>query len=279
MSSLQQRPCSLWITGAEGIGLYRTEFLFIDRARLPTEDEQYEQLRIVVEAMAPRPVTLRTFDIGGDKFASSFQLPSEMNPALGLRAVRLALERPDVFHVHLRAMLRASVHGSVRVMVPMVASVQEMREVRRALLRARASLVAEGHAIPADIPLGMMIEVPSAVFLADLFTHEAEFFSIGTNDLIQYCLAVDRTNRKLAPMASPFHPAVARMVRQVVAAARGAGLSVSVCGAMASDPYRGSDACRLGCTRAVHGRRQLFPRSKKRCGGSRGRRAKSSRPK
>jgi phosphotransferase system enzyme I (PtsI) len=222
--------------GAEGIGLYRTEFIYIDRTKMPTEDEQYELYRAVVEAVAPRPVTLRTFDIGGDKFASSFQLPAEMNPALGLRAVRLALSRPDVFLTHLRAMVRASSHGDLRIMVPMVSSVQELREVRSLLRRAMHEVDAAGHPYAEHIPLGIMIEVPSAVVMADVLAREAEFFSIGTNDLIQYTLAIDRGNRSLAPLASPFHPAIIRMIRQVTVAAAAHDVPVALCGAMASDP-------------------------------------------
>ena len=222
--------------GASGIGLYRTEFLYIDRATQPDEQEQYELYRAVIEAVAPRPVVLRTFDIGGDKFASTFQLPEEMNPALGLRAVRLALRRPDVFLTQLRAMVRASAHGDLRIMIPMIASVYEMREVRKLLARAMQEVGARGQPHAARIPLGMMIEVPSAAIMADVFAREAEFFSIGTNDLIQYCLAIDRASRTLARLASPFDPSILRLIHAVCRAADEHGIPVSLCGAMASDP-------------------------------------------
>jgi phosphotransferase system enzyme I (PtsI) len=221
--------------GAEGIGLYRTEFLYVDRATLPDEDEQYEVYRAIVQTVSPRPVVLRTFDIGGDKFASSFQLPAEMNPALGLRAVRLALRRPEVFLVQLRAMVRASAHGDVRIMVPMVASVDEMRAVREFLRKAIAQVDAAKQPRAHDIPLGMMIEVPSAAIMADVFAREAAFFSLGTNDLVQYALAVDRTSRPLAELASAVHPSIIRLVRGVAQAAKDANIPVAVCGAVASD--------------------------------------------
>lgn len=222
--------------GAEGIGLYRTEFLYIDRALPPTEDEQYEIFRRVVEATAPKPVVLRTFDIGGDKFVSTFQVPPEMNPMLGLRAVRLALSRPDVFLVHLRAMVRATAHGDVRIMVPMVASLTELRQVRALLEQATAEVRARGQACADEIPLGVMIEVPSAAVMVDLFAREAAFLSLGTNDLIQYALAIDRTSRSLAYLASSFDPAIVRLIAGVVRAGEEWDCPVSVCGAMASDP-------------------------------------------
>jgi phosphotransferase system enzyme I (PtsI) len=232
--------------GADGIGLYRTEFLYIDRLTQPDEGEQYEIYRAVIEAVAPRPVTLRTFDIGGDKFASSFKLPAEMNPALGLRAVRLALSQPDVFLTQLRAMVRASAHGDVRVMVPMVSSIHELREVRKLLTRAITDVEARGLPHAAKIPLGIMIEVPSAAIMADVFAREAEFFSLGTNDLIQYALAIDRTSQSLASLASPFDPSIVRLVAGVVRAGKEASIPVSICGAMASDPLAATLLVGLG---------------------------------
>lgn len=222
--------------GAEGIGLYRTEFLYVDRSSPPTEDEQFEVFRRVVETMHPKPVVLRTFDIGGDKFVSTFPLPPEMNPMLGLRAVRLALSRPDVFLEHLRAMVRATAYGDVRIMVPMVASISELRAVRTLLEQAKSEVRARGLPIAEQIPLGVMIEVPSAAVMVDVFAREAAFLSLGTNDLIQYALAIDRTSRTLAYLASPFDPAIVRLIAGVVRAATEWECPVSVCGAMASDP-------------------------------------------
>lgn len=222
--------------GADGIGLYRTEFLYIDRASPPTEDQQFEIFRAVVEAMRPKPVVLRTFDIGGDKFASTFQVPPEMNPMLGLRAVRLALSRPDVFLEHLRAMVRASAYGNVKIMVPMVASLSELRAVRALLAEAHADVRDRGLPCADEIPLGVMIEVPSAAVMVDLFAQEAAFLSLGTNDLIQYTLAVDRTSRSLAYLASPFDPSILRLIAGVLRAGNEWDCPVSICGAMASDP-------------------------------------------
>ncbi len=235
--------------GAEGIGLYRTEFLYVDRTTQPDEEEQYQTYRAIAQTVAPRPVVLRTFDIGGDKFVSTFMLPAEMNPALGLRAVRLALSQPQVFLVQLRAMVRASAHGNVQIMVPMVASVDEMRSVRALLDRAIGEVDARGQARAPKIPLGMMVEVPSAALMADVFAREAEFFSIGTNDLVQYSLAVDRTNRQLARLASPYHPAILRMLKNVATAAAGAQIPVAVCGAVASEVLAAPLLVGLGLTR------------------------------
>jgi phosphotransferase system enzyme I (PtsI) len=222
--------------GAEGIGLYRTEFLYVDRTTPPDEEEQYHLYRAVIETVAPRPVTLRTFDIGGDKFVSTFQVPAEMNPALGLRAVRLALSRPDVFMEQLRAMVRASAHGDLKIMIPMVASLREYEEVRRLLGIAMREIDARGQKYAPHIPLGVMIEVPGAAVMADLFARESDFLSLGTNDLVQYALAIDRTSRSLAYLASPFDPSILRLIVNVVSAAEKYKRPLSVCGAMASDP-------------------------------------------
>jgi phosphotransferase system enzyme I (PtsI) len=221
--------------GARGIGLYRTEFLYVNRSVPPSEEEQYETYRRVLEAVSPLPVTLRTFDIGGDKFVSNLQLPSDMNPALGLRAVRLALARKDLFLAQLRAMVRASAHGSLRIMVPMIASMGELTEVKRLLAQAVAEVDAAGFERAPELPLGIMVEVPAAAILADRFAPVAEFMSIGTNDLVQYALAVDRSSPELAYLASFFDPAILRLIEGVIAAGSKHRRPVIVCGAMASD--------------------------------------------
>ncbi len=232
--------------GAEGVGLYRTEFLYIDRDVLPTEDEQFEIFRAVMLSVGDRPVTLRTFDLGGDKFASSFPLPAEMNPALGLRAVRLALKAPDVFLTQLRAMARASAFGDLRIMIPMISTVHEMRESRRLFEQAVVEVRARGHAVRDHVPFGMMIEVPSAAVMADVFAREADFFSIGTNDLVQYSLAIDRASRSLADLASPLDPSILRLIHAATRAAIDRGIPIAVCGAMASDPIAASLLVGLG---------------------------------
>ncbi|HEX6272125.1 MAG TPA: phosphoenolpyruvate--protein phosphotransferase [Polyangiaceae bacterium] len=222
--------------GAQGIGLYRTEFLYVNRKDLPSEDEQYETYRRVLEAVMPLPVTLRTFDIGGDKFVSSMQVPGDMNPALGLRAVRLGLARRDLFLTQLRAMVRASAHGPLRIMIPMIASVGELREVKLLVARAIQEVDDAGHPRARHVPLGIMVEVPSAAILADRLAPEAAFMSIGTNDLVQYALAVDRSSPELAYLASFFDPAILRLIRGVIEAGAKYDRPVFVCGAMASDP-------------------------------------------
>jgi phosphoenolpyruvate-protein phosphotransferase (PTS system enzyme I) len=221
--------------GAEGIGLYRTEFLYIDRKELPTEDEQFELYRTIAQMVNPRPVTLRTFDLGGDKMSTNVSVPEEMNPALGTRAIRLALREPDIFRTQLRAMLRAAAFGDVKVMIPMVSSLTELRAVRALVARAQRELDDQRIAYGA-VPIGVMIEVPAAAVCADLFAREADFFSLGTNDLVQYALAIDRGSHELARLASPFDPCILRLIHMTVRAAKTGDIPVSVCGAMASDP-------------------------------------------
>ncbi len=222
--------------GAQGIGLYRTEFLYVDRKQPPSEQEQYDIYRQVLEQVAPLPVTLRTFDIGGDKFVSAFQVPQDMNPALGLRAIRLGLSRPETLLTQLRAMVRASVHGELRIMVPMVATLTELRAVHQLFGQAVRDVESRGLPHADRIPLGIMIEVPSAAIMAYELSLEADFLSIGTNDLVQYALAVDRTSHALAYLAKPQDPAILRLIAGVVDAGRHTETPVGVCGAMASDP-------------------------------------------
>ena len=220
--------------GADGIGLYRTEFLYIDRHQPPTEEEQYEVFRRIVEMMSPRRVTLRTFDLGGDKFSTAFRIPKELNPALGIRAVRLALREAEVFRAQLRAMLRAAAWGEVRVMVPMVSTLTELRAARAQLDRAREELRARGD-VYGDVAFGIMVETPSAVTLADHLAREADFFSIGTNDLMQYAFAIDRGNEHVAHLARSLDPAIIRSIAHVAAEARAAGIGCAICGAMAGE--------------------------------------------
>ncbi|MCC6644490.1 MAG: phosphoenolpyruvate--protein phosphotransferase [Polyangiaceae bacterium] len=222
--------------GADGVGLYRTEFLYLGRTDLPSEEEQLEQFRRVLEVVDGRPVTLRTFDLGGDKPFGRLAPPPEPNPALGLRAVRLGLRHPDVLVAQLRAMIRASAFGDVRVMVPMIATLREWVDVRRLFSQALADVDREGSPRATRVPFGSMIEVPSAAVLSDALAQAAEFVSVGTNDLVQYTLAVDRTSPGLASLASHFDPAVLRLLSGVASSSSAAGCPASVCGAMAADP-------------------------------------------
>jgi len=222
--------------GAQGIGLFRTEFLFLNRDTLPTEDEQYEVYREVAKKMGKHPTIVRTLDVGGDKFLSHVNLAEERNPFLGLRAIRLCLKSPDMFHSQLRAILRASAHGPLMIMFPMISSVQEMRQAKAHLKECMEELRREKVKFNAAIGVGAMVEIPSAAVIADLLVSECDFMSIGTNDLIQYTLAVDRVNESVAYLYDPLNPAVLRLIHHTIEACREQKKWSGMCGEMAGDP-------------------------------------------
>ncbi len=222
--------------GAQGVGLFRTEFLVVGRSTSPDEQEQYESFRAVAEAFPHHATIVRTFDLGGDKFPHFMHMPTEENPFLGWRAIRVCLDMPDMFRAHLRAALRATAHGDVRIMLPLINDVGEIQETRRILGEEADRLRAEAIPFNPAFKVGIMIETPAAALIAPVLARHADFFSIGTNDLVQYTLAVDRGNARLAPRFTPFHPAVIRLLASTAEAGRAAGIEVSVCGEMAGNP-------------------------------------------
>ncbi|NIK78202.1 phosphotransferase system enzyme I (PtsI) [Paenibacillus castaneae] len=221
--------------GAEGIGLFRTEFLYMGRSSLPTEEEQFTSYKYALEKMNPKPVVIRTLDIGGDKELPYMELPKESNPFLGQRALRLCLDRQELFRTQLRALLRASRYGNLKIMFPMIAVLEELLEAKKLLEEEKQKLIAEGVQLAEHIEVGMMVEIPAAAVAADLFAPEVDFFSIGTNDLIQYTMAADRMNETVSYLYQPWHPSLLRLIRLVIQAAEKEGKWVGMCGEMAGD--------------------------------------------
>lgn len=255
--------------GAQGIGLYRTEFLYMGRDQMPTEEEQFEAYKEVLEAMDGKRVVVRTLDIGGDKELSYLNLPEEMNPFLGYRAIRLCLAQQDIFRSQLRALLRASVYGKLNIMFPMVATINEFREAKAILLEEKENLKNEGHDISDDIELGIMVEIPATAALADVFAKEVDFFSIGTNDLIQYTLAADRMSERVSYLYQPYNPSILRLVKQVIEASHKEGKWTGMCGEMAGDETAiplllglGLDEFSMSATSILKARRQINGLSK-----------------
>lgn len=250
--------------GAEGIGLYRTEFLYMGRDEMPSEDEQFEAYKSVLEEMDGKRVVVRTLDIGGDKELPYLNLPEEMNPFLGYRAIRLCLNEPEIFRPQLRALLRASTYGKLSIMFPMVATVQEFRDAKALLNEEKEKLIKEGVEVAEDIELGIMVEIPATAALADVFAKEVDFFSIGTNDLIQYTMAADRMSERVSYLYQPYNPSILRLVKQVIDASHQEGKWTGMCGEMAGDATAipvllglGLDEFSMSATSVLKARRQI----------------------
>ncbi|EGQ0316325.1 phosphoenolpyruvate--protein phosphotransferase [Staphylococcus pseudintermedius] len=250
--------------GAEGIGLYRTEFLYMGRDNMPTEDEQFEAYKKVLESMKGKRVVVRTLDIGGDKELPYLNLPEEMNPFLGYRAIRLCLDQPEIFRPQLRALLRASAYGKLNIMFPMVATIQEFRDAKALLLEEKENLKQEGVEVSDDIELGIMVEIPATAALADVFAKEVDFFSIGTNDLIQYTMAADRMSERVSYLYQPYNPSILRLIKQVIDASHQEGKWTGMCGEMAGDETAiplliglGLDEFSMSATSILKARRQI----------------------
>ncbi|SFJ43090.1 phosphotransferase system, enzyme I, PtsI [Halobacillus dabanensis] len=256
--------------GGEGVGLYRTEFLYMGKSQLPTEEEQFDAYSSVLKQMGDKPVVVRTLDIGGDKELDYLDLPEEMNPFLGYRAIRLCLERDDIFRVQLRALLRASVHGNLKIMFPMIATLEEFRQAKAILEEERTNLKNEGQDVSNDIEVGMMVEIPATAVIARQFAKEVDFFSIGTNDLIQYTMAADRMNERVSYLYQPYNPAILNLVNNVIEAAHAEGKWAGMCGEMAGDEIAipillglGLDEFSMSATSILPARTQIRDLSKK----------------
>ncbi|TCJ06177.1 phosphoenolpyruvate--protein phosphotransferase [Cytobacillus praedii] len=256
--------------GGEGIGLYRTEFLYMGRSQLPTEEEQFESYKTVLEGMSGKPVIVRTLDIGGDKKLPYLSLPEELNPFLGFRAIRLCLEQQDMFRTQLRALLRASSYGNLKIMFPMIATLDEFRQAKSILEDEKQKLVSKGEKVGEKIEVGIMVEIPSTAVLADQFAKEVDFFSIGTNDLIQYTMAADRMNERVSYLYQPYNPAILRLIKMVIDAAHKEGKWAGMCGEMAGDEIAiplllglGLDEFSMSATSILKARSQLRTLNKK----------------
>jgi phosphoenolpyruvate-protein phosphotransferase (PTS system enzyme I) len=256
--------------GGEGVGLYRTEFLYMGKSELPSEEEQFEAYKSVLEQMGDKPVVVRTLDVGGDKELPYLDLPKELNPFLGFRAIRFCLENEHVFRPQLRALLRASVYGNLKIMFPMIATLEEFRKAKEILLEEKENLKQEGHQVSNDIEVGIMVEIPSTAVIAKQFAKEVDFFSIGTNDLIQYTMAADRMNEQVSYLYQPYHPAILTLVNNVIEAAHSEGKWAGMCGEMAGDPIAipillglGLDEFSMSATSILPARTQLKRISKK----------------